>query len=524
METPQSFREALRPLDWVTSIDLTDAYFHLLIRQSFRKWLRFVWEENIYQFRALPFGLSLSPWVFTKVVRELLAVVHSNEVRMRAYLDDWAVLAASHAQAARDTELVLSLARELGFNVNLLKSELEPSQRFLYLGLVFDTVAWTVAPSQARVDRLLASIESLLFLSSASARQVAKVLGSMESMVPFVPTAGALKRPLQRGFRERWSQAQGSWEDPVALGQWFARAVSPWRRRDFLLAGVPITEPPPEVELFTDASHAGWGAHALGRTASGVWESDVSTLHINILEMRAVFLALKALAPYWSAGLIRIRSDNSTVIAYINHQGGTVSQSLSLLAEEIVLWAFERNFTLSAVHVKGKANVLADFLSRPGAVVQTEWTLAHQTLSQVWEAFGKPHIDLFATRYSARLQIFVSPVPDPQAWAVDALSISWIGLDAYAFPPFPLIPRVLRKWREDQPRLILIAPDWPAQGWFPDLISLCHTKLPLVVRNTSLLQPRSGILHSNPGMLQLTAWLLLPQACPRPALPPSLSL
>ena len=123
METPQSFRHSLRPHDWVTSIDLTDAYFHILIRHAFRKWLRFVWDGVAYQFRALPFGLSLSPWVFTKIVREVIAAVHARGIRMRAYLDDWAIQAHDQELARRHTQQVLSMVAALGFNVNLKKSD-----------------------------------------------------------------------------------------------------------------------------------------------------------------------------------------------------------------------------------------------------------------------------------------------------------------------------------------------------------------------------------------------------------------
>ena len=129
----------------------------------------------------------------------------------------------------------------------------------------------------------------------------------------------------------------------------------------------------------------------------------------------------------------------------------------------------------------------------------------------MWEKFGKPHIDLFSTRYSARLPTFVSPVPDPQAWAVDAMELNWAGMEVYAFPPLPLMQAVLSKWRQDRPRMILIAPDWPAQGWYPGLVELATDKLPLTLGQRDLVQPRSGITHGNVTMLNLTAWLLSPR-------------
>jgi hypothetical protein len=58
---------------------------------------------------------------------------------------------------------------------------------------------------------------------------------------------------------------------------------------------------------------------------------------------------------------------------------------------------------------------------------------------------GTPNIDLFATCANSQLPVFCSPYPDPLAWTCDALSVSWEGMFAYAFPPPILIPKVLMK-------------------------------------------------------------------------------
>ena len=68
---------------------------------------------------------------------------------------------------------------------------------------------------------------------------------------------------------------------------------------------------------------------------------------------------------------------------------------------------------------------------------------------------------------------FVSPVPDPQAWAVDALRLSWENLDPYAFAPAAILGKVVEKL-QDYPcnRIILIAPGWPIMPWFWDLVAM----------------------------------------------------
>ena len=56
-----------------------------------------------------------------------------------------------------------------------------------------------------------------------------------------------------------------------------------------------------------------------------------------------------------------------------------------------------------------------------------------------------PHVDLFATRWNTKLPAFMSPVPDPQVLAMDALSLPWQDLWAYAFPPHQLLTKILIK-------------------------------------------------------------------------------
>ncbi len=70
METASTIRSAIRPGDWAVSIDLQDAYLHVPIRRSSRKYLRFVSEGRCYQFTVLPFGLSTAPRVFTILMEQ----------------------------------------------------------------------------------------------------------------------------------------------------------------------------------------------------------------------------------------------------------------------------------------------------------------------------------------------------------------------------------------------------------------------------------------------------------------------
>ena len=122
-------------------------------------------------------------------------------------------------------------------------------------------------------------------------------------------------------------------------------------------------------------------------------------------------------------------------------------------------------------------------LSRHNQLIQTEWSLSQQVFNLLCSKWTQPQLDLFAIWFNHKLPKFVSLVPDPTAWAVDAMNLSWENVDAYAFPPVSLLSQVVSK-PVDQGchRMILIAPGWPNMPWFWDLVNLSVQipfKLPL---------------------------------------------
>ena len=202
--------------------------------------------------------------------------------------------------------------------------------------------------------------------------------------------------------------------------------------------------------------------------------------------------------------------DNTTVVSYINKAGGMRSGSLCALLWRLLSRCHPRGIVLRARHILGHLNVIADKLSRHNQVIQTEWS--QQVFNLLYSRWAQPHVDLFATLFNHILSKFVSPVPDSTAWAVDALSLSWENLDAYAFPPVSLLNQVISKVMDQGcSRMILIAPGWPNMPWFWDLISLSiQIPFSLPLQRNLVTQPFNGLLHRNLSNLNLHAWLLEP--------------
>ena len=195
-------------------------------------------------------------------------------------------------------------------------------------------------------------------------------------------------------------------------------------------------------------------------------------LHINVLELNAIWLGLQAFEDILQDSNVAIMCDNVSAIAYLRNQGG----ALGLNRDQFL---------------------------------KTEWSLNPAVARRVFRVWGSPHVDLFALKCITKLATYMSPIPEPEAWKVDSLVQSWEGLYAYAYPPTALIRQTLNKLILHRAELILITPLWPKQEWFPDLLRL-SIAFPLVLPPTAKLlkQSFSQHFHQMPRILNVHEWRL----------------
>ena len=126
-----------------------------------------------------------------------------------------------------------------------------------------------------------------------------------------------------------------------------------WLEESNVLLGQPLHPLKHALQIFTDASKEGWGAHLDEPTARGQWSPPESKLHINHLEVKAVFLALKEFQTLVFNKTVLVATDNTTVVAYINKEGGMKSDSLCALLWRILSWCTRQQVTLGARHIPG---------------------------------------------------------------------------------------------------------------------------------------------------------------------------
>ena len=416
METPRSILRALQQGQWLTSLDLKDAYFHIGIHPADRRYLRFCHNGTSWQFTVLPFGLSTSPRVFTKILKPVLAYAHLHRVKLHMYLDDWLLNPGTRQEAHEQTSWLRSLCQKLGLVINLEKSDLIPSQVSTYLGIELDTSVGLARPSLKRLTNWLSVAEGFTAQQSPPAVQWLQVLGHLVSLEKLVPYGRTRIRPIQWQLRLQWNQSKEKSSKLIPLDLQSRLAILWWTNRENLRRGVPVGTIDVECYLYSDSSTQGWGAHLQDLTASGIWSQDQAQLHINVLELQAIWLGLRAFSQRVENTRVALMSDNTSAVAYLRNQGGTKSLAMNDLATDICLWAEKRGMTLVPRYLPGHLNVLADHLSRRGQILKTEWSLNQTVADRIFRAWGRPFVDLFALGKNTKLAIYVSPIREETSW------------------------------------------------------------------------------------------------------------
>ena len=160
--------------------------------------------------------------------------------------------------------------------------------------------------------------------------------------------------------------------------------------------------------------------------------------------------------------------DNTTAILYLNHKGRRTSPSLSTLVKQTWQRCMSQNISLVANHLPGHLNTVADRESRI-LLDRQDWQLHPKIFLKINQIWRPLTIDLFASRPTHQLPAYFSWRPDPHASAMHAFLQGWSEKICYANHPWGLMLKVLSEISHQQTDVIIVAPIWKGQSWFPVL-------------------------------------------------------
>lgn len=503
----RSVLQLLTPGMYLTTIDLQDAYFLIPISEDSRKYVRFIYKKDLYQFTCLPFGLSVSPYIFTKIMKPVVKKLRTSGLLSTIYLDDLLCFGSSYEECVINTQTTIALLKSLGFLINYEKSCLTPNTKVQYLGFIVDSARFGLSLPLKKIIKLKNLIKGFQNRNGCPIREFSQLLGSLTAVCPAVPYGWVYCKKLERAKYLALLYNDSNYSHSMQISTDVKLELSWWTQK-LTLAFNPIKTFRFQLEIFTDASLSGWGATCSGKKTRGFWHYGEQKFHINRLELLAVYLALRCFANDLCNCEILLRIDNTTAISYVNRMGGIKYPQLNTLARDIWQWAEERNIWLFASYIASADNITADHESRIKNL-DTEWELSNSAFRNLIKTFGIPEIDLFASRINTKCKLFYARLPDPDCSAVDAFTVDWGSKFFYAFPPFSLILRVLRKIVRDKAMGIVVVPQWSSQPWYPLFSSLLISELIIFEPAPNiLLSPCRGRKHPQYKSLSLAAGIL----------------
>ena len=217
-------------------------------------------QGTMYQFTALPFGISTAPWLFTKVVGVVKSLFHLNGFSLFQYLDDWLGDALSQAEVQSRCDLLVKLCNHLGFLINFTKSELIPSQVFDFVGIHFNLHLGKAFITQKNLAKVLSIAKQMSQVQQASTRKWQSLIGTLQAQATLIPLDGLKVRPIQFHLSQHLNQARDPPTQQIPPTPEIWNIFLWWQNQQKFIQGISLELSAFTHHLFTDASKRGWGA------------------------------------------------------------------------------------------------------------------------------------------------------------------------------------------------------------------------------------------------------------------------
>ena len=204
METSSTVQVALADAKWAVTLDLKDAFFHIPMHPKARPFLRFMSQNRVWQFKVLPFGLTVAPFLFIWVMRPVVKELRRQGIRVHIYLDDMIIFHTDETTLRHHQDTALTLLQELGFHINWGKSQLVPVSTIVYLGMEFTLKSNLVRPPMDKCLEIKELAQKFMDNAYMTARQWSILLGKLAFLATMVPQGRLHQRELRFHLRQHW--------------------------------------------------------------------------------------------------------------------------------------------------------------------------------------------------------------------------------------------------------------------------------------------------------------------------------
>ena len=523
-ENIKDLPKIMQPGDYLLSLDCAGAFWHVPLHDSTAHFLSFhfalpefmrdpsgelrrvplqlggYWVEasstlGRYQVvertcRALPFGFTNSPFVWTKVVKVVSRHMRRAGIACLWFLDDCLCALSSRAKALQARDFIEDMFRRSGLTKAPDKGVWEPTRTLPdHLGYEISTGSQrgSLKVPARRCREICTAAKNLLCRAANNARRVSTdLLRSFVGKAASVTAACAQARFRLRSIHD----VTELWLAQSTLHRAALRDLEWWTSftYDAPANGMPIWPAAPTRAIFTDASSTlGYGAvlqapHEARKAFGGFWDLDErQQWHITLKELVAVRKGIVNFAEDLRGHVVRLWEDNQAVVHIIRNR---TSRSPQLMGELRLLMEVldELDIDLLPRYIRSELNPADEFSRLTDRDAWRLRTSTHRMLRhKARRVLGTDlTLDAFACHQTKICTRYASRLFDRHALGFDGLALDWRQEVVWINPPWCLLGDIISKLQQEKPAAVLIVPHWPTQVWWPQLLRLggSHFELP----------------------------------------------
>ena len=471
--------------NWLLALDLKHGYQQVAMDLKARHYLGAVFGTRTVVSNVLPFGLNISPYIFTRITSWLAREIRKRfRLNVAVYVDDFMIGAPTKEQLEEGLRKIKELFNTLGVRLSE-KTSQEPAQKVEFLGFTWDAQLKEVSVTPEKRKQYRREVRNLL--RHAQSKQcwqklVGKLIFLKEAVGPSLRHTRSLMRALQAARGGGLLAAEGEAREDLV---WW----------DSVLRTIPrmsLKVNPTSAIVTTDASDSAIGAvvelvgrHTLeAKTTQEVIERSTrqrlsmplvdKEAHINVKELEALLQVLEKNKEQLRNKKIVWFTDNVTARAAVARQGTQqLSHGTWEKTKQILDLINKEGIQITPKWVPGRLNGCADSLSRP-TEMKREWD---EALAKVTEMWGPLQEDPFG-------------FTGPQTCLFS--SLEWVGKRALLAPKVREIDETLTLLMgvrtKETPQLppaawesmgVMITPLWKGALWWPKLEALRTAFIPL---------------------------------------------
>ena len=260
--------------------------------------------------------------IFTKFSKIPFSILREKGFLSVFFVDDSYLQGVDSEDCFSNVLNTTEILRSLGFTIHPDKSKFIPTQCITFLGFILNSVQMTITLTLEKKEKILNLCHDILKEDVVTIRFLSKLIGNLVAAFPAVTLGPFYYRALEMDKAKALRLSNGNYDASVRLSNEAKKELS-WWITNIMSSLQHIHVPDPDITIYTDSSTLGWGVTDGKNPSGGRWKADEIN-HINVLELKAIFIGVQAYCKAKNYKHVRVMSDNITPLYYVNNKGGVL--------------------------------------------------------------------------------------------------------------------------------------------------------------------------------------------------------